>query len=732
MQQHLSIRMKTCVGALVLLAASSLLVPINVLAGEATLYRDSWGVPHIWADDYAAAGYAVGRAQCEDNLSNVVYCLHAGVGRLAELIGPSMLGADIKARKLRHRSFSEAAWPELSPRLRELIEGYCAGVNDYLESHPDELPRSIAKVEPVQVIAWHRALLMLSTVAISSADAEASKSEGYHPKYNAQTEQSDHHPGVAPGKSNSWALSGSKTASGAPMLLIDPHWPASGHLQLYEVWLHVGDELHVGGFAPTGTPLPGLGVTPHAAWTVTAGGADSSDAYALQINPDNPHQYRFDDEWVEMDVQQETIRIRQPDGSFMDKSIEVLATRHGPILETKTGVPFAAAMGGYQQADAIDQFFRMATARTTEQFKAALALNRLSYFNLMWATNAGDIGYVQTGQAPLRPAGFNWEKMVPGWTSDSLYRGDVPFEGLPTVENPSEGFLQNCNVAANVVAPSVSFTKADFPPNVLYGHYGQYRARGARATQLLAAVDKAGFEEGRAIAFDTYVPPADLWVPLILQGYEESKESPADGITSSAEEDRRLAEAVRLLESWDRFATRDSTGATLFRFWRLACEEMESPVGRDRFLTKLPNTDQVRRDAITALLQAANRLHENYGRLAVPWGEVKRLSRGDREWPLSGDGLGSLGMDTLRATAGAAFNDDHQIIARGGQCVTSVVMLTDPPQIRAVVAYGQSNNPNSPHFADQAPLYSEERLREVPWTLEQLQANVESKQQFHH
>jgi acyl-homoserine lactone acylase PvdQ len=83
-------------------------------------------------------------------------------------------------------------------------------------------------------------------------------------------------------------------------------------------------------------------------------------------------------------------------------------------------------------------------------------------------------------------------------------------------------------------------------------------------------------------------------------------------------------------------------------------------------------------------------------------------------------------MDTLRATAGTTFNDAHQVIARGGQCVTSVVMLTDPPQIRAVVAYGQSNKSNSPHFGDQAPLYSEERFREVPWTLEQLRSKIES------
>jgi len=712
--------------------------PSPLMSGEATLYRDQWGVPHIWSDSCQAAGYAIGQAQCEDSLYNVVYCLYAGVGRLCELTGPGLLKADLEARQLRHAVFARQAWPELSPQLRDLVTGFCAGVNDYLKSHPDELPVPVGKIEPVQVIAWHRALLMISTASIAKADAEASRADGYHPVnaggpdpapgVKSQQQGQPEHPGVRPGKSNSWALSGAKTASGVPLLLIDPHWPASGHLQLYEMWLHIGNDLHVGGFAPSGTPLPGLAATPYAAWTVTAGGADSSDAYALKLNPDNPHQYQFDGKWLDMDVREETIRIRQPDGQFTTRTVQVLATRHGPVLKTRSGVPYAAAMGGYERADTLEQFYRMATARTTPAFKSALARNGLSYFNLMWATSDGDIGYVQTGQAPHRPPGFNWEKMVPGWTSASLYKGEVPFAAHPAVENPTSGFLQNCNVAANVVTPGLTFTKEDFPPNVLYGHYDRYRARGARATELLTRVSQATLEDGRRIAFDTYVPPADLWVPVILEAYADFQKQ--RGATPGNDVDRQLEAAVRQLGTWNRQATRDSLGATLFRFWRLACNDMDSPVGRDRF--QIPNTPQVRRDALKALRNAIQDLHTRFGTTRVPWGQIKRLRRGKRDWALSGDALGTLGMDTLRATTGTTFNADNQLIARGGQCVTSLVLLTSPPTIRSVVAYGQSNRPQSPHFADQAPLYSDERMRSVPWTMEQLKPHITAKTVFQH
>ncbi|MHC4403129.1 MAG: penicillin acylase family protein, partial [Planctomycetota bacterium] len=595
---------------------------------------------------------------------------------------------------------------------------YCDGVNSYLQQHPDKLPYRVPRIKPIQVLARHRQVFLLSAVVVSRADAEASKSDGYHPVYRSDGEPSAR-PRIPVGKSNSWALAPAKTAVGAPMLLIDPHWASQGHLQLYEAYLH-GGELQAGGFMLNGTPLPGIGVSPAAAWTVTAGGADSSDAYALKINPNDPHQYEFDGDWEPMTVRRETIRIRDGD-SYREETVESMATRHGPVLRTKTGVPFAAAFGGHDHADSIEQTYRMAVAGNAKEFQAVIAMDRYSYFNLMWITREGDIGYVQTGRVPKRPPGFNWEKLLPGWTSRSLYTGQLSFDELPAVVNPPTGFLQNCNVAANEVTTGLEFSQDDFPTGALYGHYGQYRARGRRATHLLSALEEATLDDGRRVAFDSYVPPADLWIPVILEAYDEFLSG--DTEQKSTEEDKFLHEAVGLLRTWDRYATRDSTGATVFRFWRFACSDMEPPVGRDSLT--IQNTPDLRREALKALRNAAQRLKSTYGRVAVPWGNIKRLRRGDQEWPLSGDGLGKLGMDTLRATAGDTLNGEHKLVMAGGQCVTSIVLLTDPPTIRSVVAYGQSNQPGSTHFDDQAPLFSAERLREVHWTLDQLQGHIE-------
>ena len=654
--------------------------------GRATLIRDRYGVPHIYAATANAAAYALGQAQCEDRKEGMLQNLYAGVGRLAELLGEVSLESDKTQRMLRHAEAAERDWETLAPELRAYLEAFTAGINDWFREHPQPLP--VMTFTPVHVLAAQRQVLMGGGLALARAEGN--------------TDIHDPAPGVPPGKSNAWAVSGRKSASGRPLLLIDPHWPIEGPLQLYEGHLHAGT-LEVWGFMIVGTPVVGLGTTPGVAWTLTAGGADSSDAFALRLKPEDAQQYQWDGQWTAMECSREIFRVR--DGlRLRQAAAEFRYTRHGPVLTNERGEMFAARLPGWGECRVMEQLWRMNHARTGREFKSALALDQLSYFNLVWATRDGDIGYVQLGQVPKRSAAYDWTRRVPGWTSASWTLERVPVGALPTVENPPSGFLQNCNVAANVVTPGLAMKREDFGPGVLFGHYGAYRARGQRATDLLSQAKALDLDCARAIVFDTYCLPAALWVPVILLAHREAGE-PVD-----------LAEAIALLRDWDRRVDRDSAGATVFRFWRFACDAMpKSQVGRDDFT--VPNTPEVRADALRALRTAIADLNRRYGCTAVPWGDIKRLRRGTREWPLSGDGLERLGLDTLRATAAGQLDKENKLIITGGQSTIALVTWTnDRPVIEAIVGYGQSTEPGSPHYADQAPLYADHRLRPVPWT----------------
>ncbi len=672
-------------------------------------------MPHIFGESERAVAYGLAIAQCEDDLLGVVRALHEGVGRRAEIEGPGFLATDTTARRLGHAHYARLAWPSLDPTLRGMILAFCDGVNDYLIDHADELPFAVEPIQPVQVVAWHRKIIASRAAQISHIDA--------------RTPSGQPHPRIAPEKSNSWVVSGSKTASGRVMIHLDPHWPypePGATLRLYESHLH-GGRLDVAGFGLLGVPTVGIGVSSFAGWTFTDGGADSSDAYELLINPANNDEYLFDDRWEKMSVRTETIRIRQPNGQYQDQQLTVRESRHGPVfkrISQQRVVVYAAAYSGNRRADTIEQFYRLSIARTTEEFNAALVMNRITYWNCIWGTAAGDIGYVQFGACPQRSGDFDWERRVPGWTSRTLYRGMVPYREMPIVVNPPTGFLQNCNNAANEVTPGLTFTPADFATGVLWGHVGQYRARSLRATELLSQEVLFTLEDGRRIAFDKRVKAAENWVPFVLAAYQKSADKPAGD----------APQLIEILASWDFEAGIDSLGATVFQAWRRGCAVLfpgpDETIGRD--VHEIQDTPILRIKALQALKFAVRDLLLSLGQIDVPWGQIKRLRRGDQQWPLgggAGSAMGPLKLECLRSTGAGKMSVENELLrlfAEGGQSVPTVALLGSTPIVRTITPYGQSSRADSPHYADQAPLYSAERLRDVPWGSAELVGQTES------
>ena len=649
---------------------------------EAILTRDRYGVPHIAGRTPADLGYALGQAQSEDRPTDVVHNLSTGTGRLAELFGPYWIESDRRARQLGHRVRAEEDWPRLPLAVQQLVEGFVAGVNDWIEDHPKAFPDRVRAFEPLDVVAWHRHLLMLPELSVAVLDAEG----GPGPRVDAEG-------------SNAWAVAGARSATGRPVLHIGPARPFAGRYALYEAHLRA-TEIDVWGFFPVGAPLPLMGATPHAAWSLASGGADSADAFALRLNPADPDEYEWDGKFVRMELRREAIRVQDAAGP-RDVEIRLRSTRHGPVFLDSKERPFAAGLGSAGHARALEQFWRMSTSRSGAEFKAALELDRISFLDVLWASTDGSIGFARTGQVPERPGGQDWEKPVPGWTALTLPAGRVPFRKLPRVEDPPAGFLQACEVSAEKTTPGLAWTRDDFPAGALYAHYGEYRARGQRATDLLKDTPRMDLDGARRLVFDTYSPPADLWIPVILAAAKEAGHPP------------ELAEAVDLLRGWSRQADAGSAGATLFRFWRLACaENAGGRAGRDTFAVS--DTPEIRAEALAALRKAVETLTRLYGRVAVPWGEVKRLRRGEAEWGLAGDGLGRLGLDTLRSTGGHLV-EEKKIASRAGQAALGIVFLGDAPVIYALTAYGQSDDPASPHFGDQAPLYARHEPRPVPW-----------------
>jgi acyl-homoserine-lactone acylase len=655
---------------------------------EAILTRDRYGVPHLTGRSPGDVGYALGHAQCEDRAGDVVRALSEGSGRLAELFGPDELEVDRRARELLHRPRAEEDWPKLPLAVQELVRGYVEGVNDWIAEHPRAFAHPVRRFEPLDVVAWHRHLLAEPLLEAARRDAEGAPAPG-------------------PSGSNAWAVSGGRSSTGRPLLLIDPAGPFDGPRALYEAHLRAG-ELDVWGFFPIGVPLPAAGANAKVAWTYVEGGADAADAYALRLNPADPDEYEWEGKFVRMELRRESIRVREPAG-LKDVELRLRSSRHGPVLLDGRGRAFAAWLGGGGHARALEQAWRMSTSRGAAELKAALALDLISGRDFVWAAE-GSIGFVRAGQVPERAGGQDWDKPVPGWTALTLPAGHVPYARLARVEDPASGFLQACESPADKVTPGLlAWSPADFPAGALGSRLPSPRAR--RALDLLRDAPRVDLEAARRIAFDTYSAPAEAWIPVILAAARDVPE---------------LAEAVELLRGWSRHADEGSAGATLFRFWRLACAETAGGrAGRDA--EAVSDTPEIRAEALAALRRTVETLKRVYGRVAVPWGEVKRLRRGTSEWGLSGDGPERLGLDTLRSAGGAAL-EGGKIWTSRGQGTTALVFLgAEAPVIHAVRAGGQSADPESPHFADQAPLYARREPRPLPWSSAEIVARTSAE-----
>ncbi|MHC4401108.1 MAG: penicillin acylase family protein [Planctomycetota bacterium] len=687
------------------LAGSPRQATTDPLPEKAYVYRDVYGVPHIFADTEPAAAYALAKVQCEDNAKQVFHNLRVAMGRTAEVHGEKAAEKDQSVLLWRLPEIMEKAWRESPPRTKRFLKAFCHGLNNYRKEHPDQC-RHAMPASPMAVMALMKYVGHMPSVGIVSAEVNAALGRSEPP-------------GETPDQSSSFAIGPARTASRRPILLIDPHWPADGVFSFYEFHLHAG-RIQAGGFTVPGLPFAALGYTNGVAWAATAGGADSADAFELKINPDNASQYWYDGRWVDMTVWELTLPVKTESGIESQK-LTFRETLHGPVVGEEKGRVFAGAVCGWKDTAIVRQWLAMNRAGTRDELLAAVGLDQATWLNFLYATRDGHIGYVQTGSCPLRGDGYVRLGARNGTSSDSNWQGRVPFDELPQLHDPHTGWLQNCNTAANAVTAGMTMSPDDFPPGVLFGHLPVaghiWRGRMLRCLEVLPTLTKATLDDAEKLALDTYSPGAAIWVEPLVEAYDARLGTFADPALD-------LKMAVDTLRDWDYRVTKQSTAATVFRFWRSEYRKLRPESFGNRQAIGYPKTGDERADAVKALRAACGYLKQHHGSVLVPWGNVLRLRRGDLDLPLDGDALPE--SETMRSTGNSRLTDDGRCVFSGGQVVTTVVELTDPVRVRSIVPYGQSRKPGSRHYTDQMRLYSAGKMRPAWHTWDQLRDHVES------
>lgn len=698
-------------------------------AGKTVVYRDTWGVPHIYAPSVEAGLFAMGWAQAQDRPEEILKNMLRGMGELASVEGPGALEGDRLALMWNLYEGSRALADRIRPEVRRHIRAFARGIDAYYAGHPQDLPPwwRNRRVDEFMVIAFSRLFLQSRSFEDGFRDLQRA---GINPGRK-----------LAPGASNQFAVAPWRSTEGAAILLGDTHLAWDGAYRFWEFRIHAGN-LQGCGFTLPGIPYIGLGHNGNVAWTMTTGGPDTTDVYELKLKRGDPPSYLYDGGWRELKKREYRVRVR----GGGERTIVFLDSHHGPLAVIRAGKGYAIRSSYADAVQVNEAWYEFNFAADIRGVQRGLALRQLFPHNAMAADTSGNIYYQRSGRVPKRPAGVDGAKPVDGSTSRTEWLGLYPPDDLLHLINPPQGYMQNCNVPPDAMMEGSPFSLAGTPPG-LYADAGQQEAfgkstregwtnsRGARAVELLKADPRITVETAMAIANDISPYGALHWVDLLVQ---------ADGRFGSAgmanPQDHETG--IREMKSWSGELASGSRAALKYAYWRMQLlrdfgdarmrriaekvDCLRAPLGEAR--KPLPLRDEELRQVARSFAGAMDRLRSDFGTLDKTYGDVFRVGRGDRSWPCEGGMAIHLGLTTLRTVGFAPERPDHTRWARSGQTSTTIVQLVRPIRSWTLVPLGQSDRPGSPHFRDQAEkVFSPRRMKPTWWSPGELAAHIESR-----
>lgn len=639
---------------------------------KVTLYRDDYGVPHIFAANAEAAAFALGYAQAEDRLEALLKLYRAASGTMAEAFGPNFYSNDLIQHLVRLPEVARENYKEISPDVRAIIEAFVAGIQSFMKEHPEQVPSWAQEIQPWEVVALSRHMLYQSVISQVAVKLSLSGIRLQLPPYRG---------------SNAMLIAARRSAIGAPIAIIDPHLNWYGEYRLYPLRMYAGD-FKVAGATILGLPVPLVGHNRYCSVAMTSGGPDTADAFEEEINPDNPRQYLSDGKWRDMQVHTVRIAVRNGD-KIQWREADLESTHHGPVVARKDNKAYTVAFPYADEVGVIEQLYRMMTARNLKEMKHALSLLQLPPQNIMIGTVQGDIFYVSNGRVPIRPKGVIPARIIPGNTSKNEWLGIHPFSDLVQLANPPNGYMHNSNVP-----PFAMMKDSPLTPEKYSEHPYIYNAnrlmpshqRAEMITELLDAAHNVTLQQAFEIAFNTQVWHAELWQTRLKDAWEK---------TNSEGKSRDADEVYDLIRAWNRHLDSDSEGAMAYYAFKKAFEPKFAAQSE-------PPADLTDKQVIDALQKASEWLKQTFGSLRVAYGRYFRIGRreGSRTWPVSGGALVEVGMDTPRSIAFELVG--KEMVGYQGQAVTQIVVLTNPPQSFEVIPLGISDRKDSKHWDDQA------------------------------
>ena len=654
----------------ILLIALSL--PLH--AAQVRIYRDTWGVAHIYATTPAEAMHGFAYAQAEDRLESILKNYRIATGHMAEIFGPDHIDNDFQQRLWRHEILARQRYDTLAPDVRLLIESFLAGIVAFMRDHPNRVPSWAKEPQPYHVIALAR-YIAFHTLELQAENEYTRQS----PAYNA---------------GNQWAASPKRSADNTALLCMDPFAVWHDTFRWYEAHLHGGD-LNAFGFAVPGLPIFGVGHNQFLGWSALPGGSDAADVYEIALDSPITNRYRFDHAWRPITTDSLNIGVR------INNTIEYhirryQQTHHGPILHRNNTHAYAYRFSLANEIGQIEQHYRMMTAADLKTFYAALQLAQSGPQRIVYADMYGNIAFLHTGRVPIRSEFHTWHRPVSGNTSDTEWQGIHTQDDLLQIHNPPAGWLQDCDALPGQHTIPDPFTPDRYQTYIVNMPENE-SPRASRMRSLLAASSRITLSEAIAFSQDTYIIHSENWIRAL-------------NIALANQNRTDLVQALTILNHWNGRADRETSGMAMYALWRKLCRQEGRAPNTAHILSSQPPGGITTKILIDAFSETAAHLQTTYNRLNITYKEIQRFRQNDHSWPLAGSS--GPGLTALRAT----HTTSNQYINDGisGPSCTTIVSFHPSNGItsHSVVPFGQSNIPASPHHTDQAEhLFSQERLK---------------------
>jgi acyl-homoserine-lactone acylase len=674
--------------------------------------RTAHGVPHIRAENLRAAGYALAWLQMEDYGQTAALDVLEASGRWASVEGYQRIESDFIVRRQREKIAK--GYPTLSKDVREVYEGFAAGVNRFIELHPEEFPAVMPRdFTGIDVAATE--LIPPSTRKIRAFLNRLNPPANTGPT-PTPTPGSEEGEGPDDG-SNSWAFAPSRTKSGKAILLRNPHlqWNAG----YYEAHMTVPGVIDFYGDFRIGGPFTVIGgFNKDLGWSTTNNSQDLDEFYALDIDPKTPDHYLFDDKSVPLQRELVTVQFRNGDG-ISTETRELWTTSLGPVVYRANGKIYVYKFAGDGEYRAGEQFLRMMRAKSLEEWKNAMKMRARATSNFTYADRAGNIYFIWNAilpQLPYKPG--DDLTAVPARKSSDVWTKYVPFESLPQFLNPPGGYVHNENSSPHYTNIRGPVDTKNAYPNL---EEPRLSLRSQLALQLINGDEKLSLEDVIRLKHNYRMLLADRVKNDLISAVK----------TTSPEGD--IAAAVSLLERWDNTASPESRGSTVFELWWFHYSGIRPdnnvllPDHRrfakvwtieDSYNTPRGLADNAR--AVESFKWAVEETKRRYGSIDVTWGDVHRVRRGKVDVPVGGCG-NELGCFRILSFT---RDKDGKLAANGGDGWVLAVEFGDTPRAYSVLAYGQSRLLNSPWHSDQAEMFAKGEMKKVAFTASDVNAQA--------